>query len=259
MDKNYFIPLLINVLSISFNCFSNVSATEISLVADEWCPYNCTPSDANPGFMVEIAQYGLAKAGYTVNYKIVPWTRAINEVRQGKYHGIIGAGKEETPDFVFPKQEQGQASHTFFVLKNNAWRYQDLASLASIRLGVIQDYSYGNLYQNYILPHQQDRQKVQILSGDTALAQNIKKLQKGRIDAIIESKTVFEYHLFSTGTPNKFAPAGVAYRENVYVAFSPAKPQSVEYARLLTDGMLELRRTGELAKILKKYGVTDWK
>jgi polar amino acid transport system substrate-binding protein len=167
MDKNHFIPLLINILSITSGYFANVNAAEISLVADEWCPYNRTPGNANPGFMVEIAQYGLAKADHTVNYKIVPWTRAINEVRQGKYDGIIGAGRKETPDFVFPEQEQGQASHTFFVLKNNAWRYQDLASLASIRLGVIQDYSYGNLYQNYILPHQQDRQKVQILLSST--------------------------------------------------------------------------------------------
>ena len=256
MGKNHFILMLVNILSITFG---NAGANKISLVADEWCPYNCAPSNANPGFMVEIAQYGLAKAGHTVNYKIVPWTRAINEVRQGKYHGIIGAGKEETPDFVFPAQEQGQAVHTFFVLKNNAWRYQDLASLAQIRLGVIQDYSYGNLQQNYILPHQHDRQKVQILSGDTALAQNIKKLQKGRIDALIESKAVFEYHLFSTSTPNEFILAGVAYRENVYVAFSPAQPQSAEYAQLLTESITELRSTGKLAEILKKYGVTDWK
>ncbi|MNT92496.1 hypothetical protein D3C72_2337940 [compost metagenome] len=44
----------------------------------------------------------------------------------------------------------------------------------------------------------------------------------------------------------------------LYVSFSPANPKSPQYAALITKGISELRQSGELKKILDKYGVLDW-
>jgi len=45
----------------------------VSLRADFWCPFNCEPDAARPGFMVEIAPYALgSKYGHTVDYQIMP-------------------------------------------------------------------------------------------------------------------------------------------------------------------------------------------
>ena len=44
-----------------------------------------------------------------------------------------------------------------------------------------------------------------------------------------------------------------------YIGFSPENPKSEEYARILDQGMRELRASGELEKILQKYGMSDWK
>ena len=54
------------------------TAKTITLAADEWCPYNCAEEDkAKPGYMIEIAQAILGKAGYTVEYKTMAFQRAI--------------------------------------------------------------------------------------------------------------------------------------------------------------------------------------
>jgi polar amino acid transport system substrate-binding protein len=45
----------------------------------------------------------------------------------------------------------------------------------------------------------------------------------------------------------------------VYIAFSPGNPKSQEYAQILSKGIQQLRASGELATILKKYGMSDWK
>lgn len=233
-------------------------ANEIVLVADEWCPYNCAPEDKNPGFMVEIAKFVFAKEGHSVIYHTAPWARAIHLVREGKHQGIIGTGRTETPDFIFPDIELGRATHTFYTSKGHPWKYNGLDSLKEINLGVIEDYSYGNLDNDYIKPNK-GSEKIQVINGENGLMRNIKKLSYGRIDALVDDKTVFQHQLYITNTPNDFSEAGLADFEDVFIAFSPKLKESKSYAKILSRGMKQLRKTGKLEEILDKYGVEDWR
>ena len=237
---------------------SYLYADEIILSADQWCPYNCDCEEDCPGFMIEIAEYAFEREGHTVTYITLPWARAIKYVREGKYTGIVGTGREETPDFIFPDIETAVADHTFYVKKGNTWRYSGFDSLEKVRLGAIINYSYGSLYNDYIKPNKKST-RVQLIGGKNALARNIKKLLNGRIDVLIEDKKVFQYHLYKTNTPDQFTDAGTAYIEKVYIAFSPKLEKSKLYAEILSKAMRELRETGELEKILKKYGIKDWR
>jgi polar amino acid transport system substrate-binding protein len=251
--KSNLLVLILLIFSASFS-----GAEEIVLAADEWCPYNCAPDDDHPGFMIDIAKYAFAKAGHTVRYELLPWARAIVWVREGIYQGIVGAGRDETPDFIFPDIELGKATHTFYIKKGGSWKYEGVASLQAISLGVILDYSYGNLYEDYIRPNVKSG-RIQVIGGKNALGLNVKKLLHGRIDALVEDAAVFQHHLYATRTPNEFIDAGVAHTEEVYIAFSPNVDQSRAYAKILTDAMIELRSTGKLYDILSKYGVNDWR
>lgn len=230
----------------------------ITLVADEWCPYNCAPNTDKPGFMIEIAQYAFERLGHTIPYEEIPWARAIRGTREGQYDGIVGTGRVETPDFVFPENELGLAVHVFYVRQGSAWKYTGLESLEQISLGVVRDYSYGNLYETYIKPNKADGKRIQMVSGATGLMQNIKKLLAGRIDALIEDRAVFQNFLYQTKIPDQFAEAGVAYEEEVYIAFSPCHPHAAKYAGILSAAIVELRAAGELDTILRKYGLHDW-
>ena len=46
---------------------------------------------------------------------------------------------------------------------------------------------------------------------------------------------------------------------DVYIACSPNKPNSIVYTKLLSEGIVDLRKTGELQKTLEKYALKDWK
>ena len=256
--KKFMLFLAMTAVLTAFIETSPTHADVITLVADEWCPYNCTPDTDHPGFMIEIAQYAFEQAGHTIVYATMPWARAIQKTRSGKYDGIVGAGREETPDFIFPGHELGLAAHAFFVKRGASWKYAGLESLEQISLGVTRGYSYGNLYEIYIQPNEANVERIQIVSGETALMQNIRKLMLERVDAIIEDRTVFEYYLHQTKTPNRFSEAGVAYLEKVYIAFSPKNPDADKYARILTNAMMALRVSGKLTAILEKYGLHDW-
>ena len=62
-----------------------------SIRADSWCPYNCEPSDNHSGYMIEIIELAAKSAGHKVDYKIVPWSRALVDVRLGQINGVVGA------------------------------------------------------------------------------------------------------------------------------------------------------------------------
>lgn len=244
------------LFALSIFCFSTPKAfaDTVTLVADKWCPYNCAPNSSNPGLLIEIAEYGLKKGGHTVVYSVMPWARAIEESRAGKYSGLIGATTEEVPDFIYPKVGLAKSSDSLYVRKENPWRYTDMNSLKKISLGVIQDYFYSEEIDQYIKKHSKDPAHIQLASGEDPLELNIKKLEAGRIGAIIDDKYVIDYYLSTHGLNEKIIPAGTIGDDiDVYVAFSPALPKSSEYAQLVTEGVSELLSNGKMNEILLKY------
>lgn len=251
------VPLLLGLSLI----LCNARADHLVIAADPWCPFNCEPGTDKPGFIIEIAQQVFATKGHTLEYKKLPWARAIQEARDGKLTGIAGAYREDAPDFVFPDHEQAVVVEAIFVLKDRNWSYQGSASLAQMSLGIIKDYAYSAEINEYIEKNQGSPDKIQVADGENALEINLRKLLHGRVDALVESESVFWYSAGQLALAGKFKSAGQVHAgpQKAYIAFSPAAPEAKKYAQILSEGMDTLRKSGELARILAKYNLQDWK
>lgn len=233
----------------------------IRLRADSWAPYNGDGASDRPGYAIEIAKAVFGKAGYTVDYTCEgwSWSRAIEECRRGAVEGIVCATRREIPDFIFPSESVGLDHNVFYVRKGSAWRYAGPDSLATVCLGAISDYGYGETVAVYVDAHKADEARIQLVEGEDALALNAGKLLEGRIDVLVENAAVFAAYVADANLADKFEAAGeTPEREDLYIAFSPAHPDSATYADILTKGIAELRASGELARILARYGVADW-
>ncbi|TPH15548.1 hypothetical protein [Litorilituus lipolyticus] len=44
-----------------------------------------------------------------------------------------------------------------------------------------------------------------------------------------------------------------------YIAFSPANKNSQRYRKILSEGIIKLRKSGELHQIISRYNIQDWK
>jgi polar amino acid transport system substrate-binding protein len=242
-------------------CPAAVFSETISLHADEWCPYNCQPGAEKPGYMVEIAQSIFRPLGHMIDYETTNWSRSIMLARAGRIHGIIGASKSETPDLVFPDIETGYAGGAFFIRRGFGWRYAGDKSLDDVALAVIQDYGYGRL-DDYIETHR-NTPRVITTAGENALELNIKMLLKGRVDVVLETEAVFRNTASEMGVMDRLEFAGsdgeTGEPNFIYIAFAPNNPDSLRYAKQLSRGIRELRKSGQLADILKKYGLKDWR
>ncbi len=235
---------------------SPLRAETLHLVADNWCPFNCSANSSAPGFLVEVAQRALALSGYQVEYQTRPWSRAIADVRQGRFDALVGAGEKDVPDFVFPDAPLAIARHTIYTLPDAHWTYAGEDDLHDIKLGVIDDYSYGELMDRYITPNRRDDTRLLILNGQNILGRFIDMLKLGRIDAFVEEEAVLHYFAERMPTPVHLRDAGVVHREPIYIAFSPALDHSRELARALDNGVRALRQSGALDRLASRYGVT---
>ncbi|MDX5298888.1 MAG: transporter substrate-binding domain-containing protein [Gammaproteobacteria bacterium] len=233
-----------------------VQAQTVTIRADNWYPMNGDPKSPKPGYMIEMAQAILAPQGIQVDYATMPWERAVHSVRAGEYDCVVGAFKEDTPDFVFPQLPWGSDQTTVYVKAGDAWRYTGLDSLESRKVGLIGGYSYHEAFDKYI---EQNASLAQFIKGDNALENNIQKLLAGRIDTTVESPLVMAAKLKDMGLQGQVAVAGTLGEPNaMYIACSPAKADSQALVRMLDEGTRTLRESGALARILERYGLTDW-
>jgi polar amino acid transport system substrate-binding protein len=248
------------LILIVFWLSSTGFAATIVLVADAWPPYNNAEGETEKGYVVDIAEAIFAKQGHEIVYKIRPWKVAVEETRKGTYDGLIGADTEDGSGFIFPEEEIGSYLIGFFVKKGNPWRFTNTQSLEKVKLGVAEGYGYNPWLHDYIQSNKKDYTRVQSVSGDHPLVANINKLLAGIIDVTPATATTVFYTAKTMGVFDQiqFAGSGGAGR-NVYLVFSPAKESSKEYAQILDHGLHELRASGQLAKILARYGLSDWK
>ena len=64
-----------------------------------------------------------------------------------------------------------------------------------------------------------------------------------------------QYFLDKTRQSDAVAKAGTLENTEVFVAFGPREPHAEEHARMLSEGMRKMRESGELARILARYGL----
>lgn len=252
------------VLTLSFHASILFGETplpkEILLVADEWAPYNMAPGTKPEGYIVDIAREIFAAEGITVQYRTVPWARALIETRAGRFTGVIGASTGDAPGFIFPDEPFAVNRLGFYTVAGSKWTFTGHESIETVTLGVIKGYDYRPWLSEYIDANAKNPKLVQIMVGESPLENNIVKLIEGRVDVIVDSQTSVLYTAKRMHLEQKIQSAGFDTEEAlIHIAFSPADPNSTRYARIVTDGIAAMRRSGRLAEILAVYGLKDWK
>ena len=237
------------------------SAQTLQLEGDVWPPYVMDPATGAKGYMVDIAEAVFRKAGYTVSFRPTPWPRALLDVASGRSAGIVGIyyTQARLRSFIVPSEPIGISVNKLFVRSDSNWTYTGSDSLKGMVLGTLSGYDYGELNPYITSQIRQNTGKVDELHGNDALQANIRKLLEHRLDVLIEDQLVVSYAVRKLGVENRLKPAGtVEPRNKAGIAFSPKDPNAQAYARLLSEGILELRRTGALKAILSRYAIPDW-
>ena len=223
----------------------------------DWCPQLCSDPEKE-GYVMDTVKKVFEGSPYEIKVSVFPWSRAIKGADSGKAHALLAPAKDEAPSLIYPNEPVGLQRMCFFTNADSDWRYEGVSSLDGKRFGIAADTSVEEL-NAYISAH--SSQFEQIPYNSEYIKRSLTKLKKNRIEAFLftYSSTVYEMSLL--GVSSDFKEAGCASSAPIYLAFTPNSRHNplVSTAMNYFDSrMKELHKSGEIDKIMKKYGLTDW-
>ncbi len=224
-----------------------------------WAPF--TYQDNNnilTGLDIEIIRHIFSSAGYTVEYKKVPWARSLKWIEDGKIH--IGASAMKTPEreaYAYFSAPYYKETYVLFVRKGESSKYplKNLLDIigSSFRLGVMRNSLYGDEFDR-LMKNPEFSRHVEAVTTDE---QNHKKLLAKRFDGFIQ-----EYSRMSTdgrisGIFEKVEPLLVIEENYLHVMFSK-QATTPEIVHLFNAGLEKIQGDGTYQKIFKKYNLDEF-
>ena len=235
---------------------ASVSSEVVTIVSDCWKPYICGSEAGKNGIAVDIFMTVFEKAGYKPEFKEVPWKRAKVDTRRGKYNAIVCATKDDAPGFIYPEEPIAVQKTCFYTDQSSSWKYEDINSLSGNVIGVIGGYHYSEALDKYIEANR-NTGNIHVAVGNNPLRSNVFMLKKKRLLALIEDPLVMQYYIWQSKEAGLKEAGCVPEKVNLFIPFSPKKPNSEKYAKILSDGIIELKKSGDIKRIYESYGI-DW-
>ena len=234
----------------------------LTLVADTYCPYNCTAGAKSEGILVDLTRAVFEAKGYEIRYKVVPWTRALKMVKEGQADIALGSPPEEAVPHGLIKGSQpiGYGIDCVYVRADNPLKYNnradDLNSLKKV--GTVADFQYYEQMAEW-LQRPENKSKNFIARGETASETNLIHLSLGRLDGLMETSAVIDYLIMQKKLEGKVRIAGCHKPQAVFNLISPQRKDARQLAAELDSGILALEKDGKVQPILERYGVHQWK
>lgn len=248
---------------------------KITFVVEEDCPYSCRSEKEMglDGFVQDILRTIFESHGYSVEFVIVPWLRALDMFnrRAPGINGMLGMKTHPINKEIalFPDEELTRYIHRFYALKDSpsvdGWKYQGVDSLQRLKIGCVKGWNYSDksitkYFSEGAHPF------VQALHGDGHQERNYQKLLAGRIDLWAANIYNAEYLI------SKKRSAGDKKVESMVALFDFPITQDVsvypvfyrndegrKLLELYASGIRKLRNTGRLEKFLGRYGLVGRK
>lgn len=253
------IAVLAGFIVISYALLSFSYAQPLVIGVDDWCPYIClSPSeDSEEGYVIDIITSVLNRAGYQTKTVEMHFKRQILYAKQGEVHIVVGLRRESAPFMLFTMQPFGIDEYVFFVGSDSAWAFDGLQSLRTLdSVGIPLGYSYSSELSNCIA---HASSKFVQLAGQEVPQRQLQMLHAGRLQAIIAEGAVGMYYAKKMHIQNRVKKANsLETGVFIHIGVSSLTPNAEEIVKLLDEGLIELRASGELDEILARYGLDDW-
>ncbi|EHZ7341230.1 transporter substrate-binding domain-containing protein [Vibrio vulnificus] len=223
-------------------------AAIITAAQDPWAPF-VQQNNANPGISVEIVIEAFKTQGHDVDFKIMPWTRALNEVKDGRVDVLVATWfTQERTSYLNYSQPYLENSLKFIKRNGDGFEYNGMDSLSGKNVGIIRNYGYGDEFlkaTNFNKPEAND------------LVANAKKLLAKRIDLTLEDELVAKATLSGAGMKlSDFDFTNNALSVNpLHVTSGLANAKNGEIIEAFNKGLAEIKANGTFDKILMKYGI----
>lgn len=219
----------------------------LPIVFEDYPPYEFVEEGEVKGMNLDIIREAFKRMGIKAYFEPRPWKRAIYQLKTGEILALSSGFKtKEREDFViFPDAPLSVEIVTVVVRKGREFSVKSLEDLRGMKLGVVQEYVYGEPFDSMT-----GLNKVRAKSSH----QLIRLLLEGRVDAAIGNKAVFRYVAQKKGKLDQLKFVYEVGREPLYLMFSKERgARSVNLARDFGIVVKEMIKDGTFAAIESEY------
>lgn len=242
--------VMVLAVCIMFAAEGIAAEKTISIATSEWLPY-CGRFLANYGIEPEIMAAAYQRMGYNTDFNFMAWSRAIKEVKEGKYDAVTSASftQERARDYLYSKSHMDSPA-VFYKRKGSPITWSVLEDLKPYKIGVIKDYSYSPEFDKADF-----LQKV--ASKNEVLA--LKKLILKQADLIVMDRFVGHYTIsekltaYEKNIPEILYPP--LYLDKLHLMVSKKTPDALKKLEAFNAGLKKIIKDGTLKSILVKHGL----
>lgn len=241
---------LLYLILLTAGKLTHADAEMLRLATGELPPY-ATQGRTDQGVALAIVRAAFAKQGIAVQYTFLPWKRAQEEARIGKWDGTAYWGKtaERERDFLLSDNVLTER-WVWLYRADMAFNWSHTEDLTPYQIAAIQHYTYTPEF------HQMARDgKLQVdwSNDDQAL---LRKLIAGRADLVPLERNVACYLLDKYFKPQQAAkirvhPKLMSRHFTSHLMLSRSLPQSSARMQAFNQGLAKLRKSGEYTQMLQ--------
>ena len=214
---------------------------------EDFPPYCFEESGEVVGIFPEMVKKAAQIIGVKVQFEKFPWKRMLHSARIGEVDAImpLAKAKERIDYLIYPPNGIALTEVSFFTDSDFVMNYSgDLNDLKPYIIGVVQDYDYGEEFENATYLQKDYSPSDEVL---------VEKLIRGRIRVLLAPDRVVQYYAGKLGAAKKIKPLPPVFvRKILYLAFSRAKGHQ-ELSDRFSKAIETLGKEGVHYDILKKY------
>ena len=224
------------------------AGNKLNTVADNYPPYYGKEL-RNGGVLTEIVVESLKRVGYDVEIKFVPWKRALEGAKAGKYDGLFTLWyREEREEWFVYSDPISPASETgFYKRTDKDISFETFEDLKPYTIGVGRGYATPPGLDEASL-------KTSLAKDDE---ENLRKLHKGRVDLALTDKLVAKYIIDSRipdAAPDlKWLPPTLHVETNHFAISRKAENFNTKIADF-NRGLAAIEADGTLEMIIAEHG-----
>ena len=230
---------------------TNVASSEtISLATVDWPPIYGKNLPEN-GFFAALSREAFKRAGYELEIAFVPWKRAVELAKRGKFHGILGAyySDERAKYFHYP-DPVATNDEVFVQKKGQGITYTAVEDLKKYKIGGLRGSAQI-----------EELEKMGFnIEATTDDIMSIKKLNAGRVDLMIVGKAFLLYTLKNSEEMRQYQEAfeilEPPYKSyELYCPISKKIENSEKIVEQFNAALQAMKDDGTYQGIMERFGM----
>lgn len=237
-------------LAVTLLLCAPLPAKTVHFAIGDWEPLTSS-NHPEKRALERVVREAYALVGIDVEFSYYPWSRSALMVERGQADGTFpwNLTLERREKFLSHQVSLLISPSVFFYIKGTAFDWQTLDDLKHYRVGVTQGYKEETIYRERGIA-------AEVVPNEDS---NFRKLLLGRIDVYMTTQIVGYEMIGNLFTPEERARfthhPKVASTSEFFVLFTRQRNTSVEYARLLDEGLRKLHASGAFRRIMTEHGI----